>query len=133
MPAARILVVDDNGSNLELMLYLLHAFGYRAEGASDGLSGLERARGTRFDAVLVDILMPGIDGYEFARRFKSDAARATTPLIAVTALAMVGDRERAFSAGFDGYITKPIDPQAFLAQVETHLAESLRSDSASPS
>lgn len=118
---ARFLVVDDNRSNLDLMLYLLRAFGYEAQGAHDGLSGLEAARGSAFDAVLVDILMPGMDGYELARRFKADDVLAATPLIAVTALAMVGDRERLIAAGFDGYIAKPIDPPTFLTQVERYL------------
>jgi CheY-like chemotaxis protein len=125
--AARILVVDDNRSNLDLMLYLLDAFGYEAEGASDGLAGIEAVGRADFDAVLVDILMPGIDGYEFARRYRTDPSRREKPLIAVTALVMVGDRERLLASGFDGYIAKPIDPQAFVAQVEAYLPEGLRS------
>jgi CheY-like chemotaxis protein len=115
---ARILVVDDNRSNRDLMLYLLRAFGYEAEGAGDGLSGLDAARRGAFDLVLVDVLMPGIDGYEFARRFKADPALAATPVIAVTALAMAGDRERILEAGLDGYIPKPIEPERLRAQVE---------------
>jgi two-component system cell cycle response regulator len=124
--SARLLVVDDNRSNLDLMLYLLRAFGHQAEGVNDGLAGIEAARQAEFDAILVDILMPGIDGYEFARRFKADPLRAETPLIAVTALAMVGDRERILSAGFSGYITKPIDPQVFVGEVESYLPQRLR-------
>lgn len=119
--SARILVVDDNAANLELALYLLRAFGHRAEGRSDGTSGLDAARSGSFDIVLTDILMPGIDGYEFARRFKDDASLSSTPLVALTALAMGGDRERIVAAGFDGCITKPIDPQAFVAEVESYL------------
>jgi CheY-like chemotaxis protein len=65
--------------------------------------------------------MPGIDGYEFAQRFKSDPALCTTPLVAVTALAMAGDRERITAAGFDGYIGKPIEPQTFVREVEGFL------------
>lgn len=117
----RILVVDDNAANLELMLYLLRSFGYDPEGQSDGLAGLEAAKSSRFALVVTDILMPGIDGYDFARRFKADAAIAATPLIAVTALAMSGDRERIATAGFDGYIGKPIEPRTFVAQLEAFL------------
>ncbi|MBV8345084.1 MAG: response regulator [Candidatus Eremiobacteraeota bacterium] len=118
---ARVLVIDDNAANLELALYLLRAFGYEAEGRSDGASGLEAARSGRFGIVLTDILMPGIDGYELARRFKSDAGLSSTPLVALTAFAMGGDHERIIAAGFDGCITKPIDPHGFVAEVESYL------------
>ncbi|MGB9652508.1 MAG: response regulator [Candidatus Cybelea sp.] len=117
----RILVVDDNAANLDLMLYLLRSFGHDPEGITDGIAALERARAGDFALVLADILMPGMDGYELARRFKADAALASTPLVAVTALAMPADRTRADEAGFDGYITKPIDPRTFVSQVEAFL------------
>ncbi|HVN68265.1 MAG TPA: response regulator [Candidatus Binatia bacterium] len=118
---ARILVVDDNAVNNDLMLYLLRAFGHEVEGAADGLAGLAAARRGGFDLVLTDVLMPGIDGYELARRMKSDPHLAATPLVAVTALAMSGDRERVTAAGFDGYIAKPIEPQSFAAQIAAYL------------
>jgi two-component system cell cycle response regulator len=118
---ARILVVDDNPANLELMLYLLRAFGHEPHGESDGRSGLEAARTWKFAIVLTDILMPGMDGYEFARRFRTDSELSSTPLVAVTALAMPPDRERILQAGFDGCITKPIDPRRFVSQVESYL------------
>jgi two-component system, cell cycle response regulator len=121
MVGVRILVVDDNATNLELMLYLLRAFGYDSEGERDGIAGLEAARSGRFALVISDILMPGIDGYEFARRLKADLSLSSTPIIAVTALAMPGDRERISAAGFDGYIRKPIEPSTFVSQVEGFL------------
>ena len=117
----RVLVVDDNAANLDLMLYLLRSFGYEPEGRDDGVAGLEAARSGRFALVVSDILMPGLDGYDFARRFKADPALASTPLVAVTALAMPGDRERVAAAGFDGYIKKPIEPRAFVSQLEAFL------------
>jgi CheY-like chemotaxis protein len=123
MRMAAILVVDDNAANLDLMLYLLRAFGHQAEGRSNGIVGLEAARTGAFAAVLCDILMPGIDGYEFAKEFKNDARLRATPLIAVTALAMAGDRERIAQAGFDGYIGKPIEPEAFATQIAGFLAK----------
>jgi two-component system, cell cycle response regulator len=126
--SARVLVIDDNRPNLDLMLYLLRAFGYEAEGVSDGFSGLKALERTAFDAVFVDILMPGIDGYEFLRCMKANAKHATIPVIAVTALAMVGDRDKIIAAGFDGYITKPIEPETFIRRIETYLPASLRSD-----
>ncbi|HTX59101.1 MAG TPA: response regulator [Verrucomicrobiae bacterium] len=126
MPAD-ILVIEDNVANLELMLYLLRAFGHRAEGRADGLRGVEAALENRRDLVLTDVLMPGIDGFGVAERFKSEPRLRETRLVAVTALAMVGDRERIIAAGFDGYISKPIDPETFVAQVDAHLPFELRS------
>lgn len=109
------------------MLYLLEAFGHQPEGVADGLAGLEAARSSRYDVVLSDVLMPGIDGYEFARRFRADSRFENTKLIAVTALAMVGDRERLIAAGYDGYIAKPIDPHTFVAQVESFIDDDAQS------
>ena len=117
----RILVVDDNAANLDLMLYLLRSFGHDAEGIADATAALDSAKTGDFELVLADILMPGMDGYEFARRFKADAALASTPLVAVTAFAMPADRKRADEAGFDAFITKPIDPRTFVSQVEALL------------
>jgi len=125
--AARILVVEDNPTNLQLMLYLLKAFGHRATAAADGLSGLQLARRQQFDIILCDVLMPGIDGFEFARRYKTETAATQAPLVAVTALAMVGDKEALLAAGFDGYIAKPIDPETFIGQIDSYLPAELRS------
>ncbi|HEY9085851.1 MAG TPA: response regulator [Candidatus Tyrphobacter sp.] len=125
----RVLVIEDNRANLDLMLYLLQAFGYETASCLDGLSGLEAAKNDDFSVVLTDILMPGIDGFEFARRFKADSELAHIPLVAVTALAMTGDRDRVTEAGFDGYIPKPIDPERFVQQVEAHLPAELRKGS----
>jgi two-component system cell cycle response regulator len=118
---ARILVIDDNPANLDLMLYLLRAFGHDAVGASNGVAGYEALRDGEYSLVLTDILMPGMDGYEIARRMKADARLVSTPLVAVTALAMAGDRARIDAAGFADYISKPIEPTTFVAQIERHL------------
>lgn len=120
--SGRILVVEDNAANLELVTYLLRAFGYEVESETNGASGLQNALCGKYDLVLSDILMPDMDGLEFARRFKDDPRSVRTPLIAVTALAMTGDRERILRAGFDGYISKPIDPQKFAAQISGFLS-----------
>ena len=127
--SARILVVEDNPTNLDLITYVLRAFGYDVSCATDGLSGLQAAKTGGYDLVLVDILMPGMDGYEFARRFKTDASSPQTPLVAVTALAMTGDKEKILASGFDGYIPKPIEPQKFGAQIESFLKRNGHGDS----
>jgi CheY-like chemotaxis protein len=119
--SARVLIVEDNPTNLDLITYLLRSLGYDISCETDGEAGLASALCGDFDLVLTDILMPGIDGLEFARRFKSDPRTAGTPLVAVTALAMTGDRERILSAGFDGYIAKPIDPRKFAGEIAAFL------------
>ena len=122
----RILLVEDNPANLELMSYLLGSFGYHAATATDGRAGLDAAWGETFDLIVCDVHMPGIDGYEVARRLKADPALRKVPLVAVTALAMVGDRDKVLAAGFDGYIAKPIDPETFVRQVEAYLQSEKR-------
>ena len=118
---ARILVIEDNAENLELITYLLGAFGHSTLSAPDGERGVEMARREHPDLVLCDIHLPGADGYAVAREFKRDIALRRIPILAVSALAMVGDREKGLAAGFDGYISKPIDPQVFVGQVDTFL------------
>lgn len=117
---ARILVIDDNASNLDLMLYLLRSFGHEPHARKDGISAWEALGENTYDLILTDILMPGIDGYEFARRAASIPNRP--PIIAVTALAMSDDQERLAVAGFDAILYKPIDPQALAANIERFLA-----------
>ena len=117
----RILVIEDNPANMELVRYVLEAFGYTVSAAVDGESGLELARAEPPDLVICDLQLPGIDGIEVAKRLKAQPALARVPLIAVTAYAMVGDRERVLAAGFDGYISKPIDPQTFAPQIAAFL------------
>ena len=115
---ARILIIEDNLSNLELMTYLLVAFGHEVVKTETGQAGLEAAGQSSFDVILCDIHLPDMDGGEIARRLKASAHSRTVPLIAVTALAMLGDRERLLTAGFDGYIPKPLDPESFVTLVE---------------
>lgn len=123
---ANILVIEDNPENLELMTFLLDAFGHVPTAASNGEQGLAAIGQQAPDLIVCDIHLPGIDGYEVARRVKRDAAQANIPLVAVTALAMVGDRDKVLASGFDGYISKPIDPRKFVEQVEGFLAAGQR-------
>ena len=124
--AARILVIEDNRPSRELFTYLLQAFGHAPLEARDGLEGLETIRRERPDLVVCDLQMPRLDGYQLASLVKADEALRATPLVAVTALALVGDREHALSAGFDGYISKPIDPVTFVSQIERFLTPDMR-------
>jgi two-component system, cell cycle response regulator DivK len=119
--AKRILVIEDNPVNLELMSDLLEAFGYTVLTARDGFRGIELVRQEKLDLIICDVQMPGMDGYEVANYLKRDPMLSRIPLVAVTALAMVGDREKVLSAGFDGYIDKPIAPEGFQKQVEAFM------------
>ncbi len=127
MPA-QILIIEDNETNLELMVYLLRAFGYHSVLARDGEEGLQKASSAAPDLIICDLQVPKLDGYEIGRRLKSDLRLRTIPLIAVTALAMVGDRDKVLAVGFDGYLPKPIVPETFVSQVEAFLPAELRSN-----
>jgi CheY-like chemotaxis protein len=117
-----ILVIEDNEDNIRLLDYVLRAYGYEPMLATDGAEGLRVALDRRPDLILLDIRMPRMDGYEVAARIRR-AGLEGTKVVAVTASAMVGDRERIAAAGFDGYIQKPIDPETFIADVERFLPE----------
>jgi diguanylate cyclase (GGDEF)-like protein/PAS domain S-box-containing protein len=119
--SARILIIEDNPTNMELMVYLLTAFGYTPFMAIDGSSGVATARETKPDLIICDVHLPKLDGYGVVAALKADPAMCHIPVLAVTALAMVGDRERLLAAGFDGYIGKPIEPNTFVAELETFL------------
>lgn len=118
---ALILVIEDNVVNLELMCYLLQAYGHRTQSAMDGATGLARARRETPALVVCDLQMPVLDGYGVATAMRADPALRAVPLVAVSAAAMVGDRERALAAGFDAHIAKPIDPQTFVPLVQGFL------------
>jgi two-component system, cell cycle response regulator len=123
---ARILVIEDNPTNLDLMCYLLRAFGYAPLTASDGEEGLEVAQREQPDLILCDIQMPRLSGFEVVRRLKNHPALSQIPLVAVTASAMVGDSDKVLAAGFDGYIAKPITPETFVEQVARYLPSDRR-------
>src|SRR5215211_5919308 len=118
---ARMLVIEDNPANLELMAYLLTAFGHTPLLASDGEQGLVVARCEFPDLIVCDMQLPRMDGYAIMRQLKAWPETRAIRMIAVTALAMVGDRDRIIAQGFDGYISKPIVPETFVAQVENFL------------
>lgn len=121
----RILVIEDNQANIELIDYLLTAHGYLTLLATNGEDGLRLATQQRPALVLLDLRMPGIDGYQAAAAIRKQPGLEQTRIVAVTASAMVGDRERIAAAGFDGYIQKPLDPETFISQVERFLPKQL--------
>jgi two-component system cell cycle response regulator len=120
MPA-RILIVEDDLTTRELMAWLLQEAGHAVTSTDDGAPGLRLALETRPDLVVCDLHLPSLDGYAVARALKLDPACARIPLVAVSALAPDGDRERVRKAGFDGYLCKPIEPASFVAEVEAFL------------
>jgi two-component system cell cycle response regulator len=106
---------------MELMSYLLTAFGHTPLTAFDGESGVRQAREQLPDLILCDVHLPKLDGYGVVGMLKADPRLRAIPVLAVTALAMVGDRERLLQAGFDGYVAKPIEPEQFGAQLDPFL------------
>jgi two-component system, cell cycle response regulator DivK len=119
--AKRILVVEDHEENRQIVRDLLTHAGYEMLEAHTGEDGVTAAARERPDLILMDIQLPGIDGYEVTRRIKADPALRAIPIIAVTSYALRGDEARARAAGCDGYLAKPFDPAALLAQVRARL------------
>jgi len=116
-----VLVVEDNPVNQELMVALLEGEGCRAVTASSAEEGMRLARGERPRLILMDVQLPGRTGYEIARQLKTDPDTAAIPIVAVTAQAMQGDRERALAAGCDDYLTKPLDTAQFRAVLHRYV------------
>lgn len=110
---ARILIVEDNKLNLELATELLKSSGYAVLQSRSAEEGLRVAREQRPDLILMDVRLPGMDGLAAVRVLKQDPETRTIPAVAMTAQAMRGDEEAARDAGFDAYVTKPIDTRAF--------------------
>lgn len=114
----KILIVEDNEMNRDMLSRRLERRGYAVVCAVDGAAGVEAARSERPDLVLMDMSLPVIDGWEATRRLKADAATAAIPVIALTAHAMAGDREKAVEAGCDDYDTKPVELPGLLLKIE---------------
>ena len=117
MSATHILIVDDNAINLKLVSRILRLDGYTLSTAISAEDALKVISEAPPNLILMDIALPGMDGLTLTRQLKSSPATSHIPIIALTAYAMKGDDEKAFAAGCDGYITKPIDVKAFPKQV----------------
>jgi CheY-like chemotaxis protein len=118
---SRILVADDNDASRELIREVLEMSGYDVIEAADGRDAVTMVRESPPDLVLVDIQMPRLDGYGVLRELRADPLLAGLPVVALTAYAMQGDRERALDAGFDDYITKPLEIAALRLQLKRFL------------
>lgn len=122
MSARKILVVEDNDMNMQLVEFLLEEGGYVIVKATSGEEALSLTHnGTAPDLILMDIHLPGMDGLSVVRAMKGDARTARIPILALTAHAMRGDRDRFLEAGCDGYISKPIDVKTFLTSIQQYL------------
>jgi two-component system, cell cycle response regulator DivK len=113
----RILIVEDDEDNSELVRFLLERAGYGVLAARDGQKGLALARLELPDLILMDLSLPGIDGWTAGKELKTDPRTAEIPLLALTAHTLPGDRKRTLESGFDGYISKPIDVENFARNI----------------
>jgi two-component system cell cycle response regulator DivK len=124
MSKGKILVVEDNAMNRELVMDLLDVHGYDVQIAATGQEALDKVKSDKFDLVLMDIQLPGLDGFSVLERIKKDPKIKDVFIVALTAYAMKGDKERVMNAGFDGYISKPIDIKEFPKKVAEFLRTS---------
>lgn len=114
----KILVVEDDAQNSYLIRFILEKSGYAVVAVGDGAQAVEAASAESPDLILMDMLLPKMSGYDATRAIKADPDTADVTVIALTAYSMKGDRERILEAGCDGYISKPIDPETFVSQME---------------
>ena len=120
MTGERILVVEDNEKNMKLFRDVLDATGYRTLEATTGGEAVDVASEHTPDLVLMDIQLPDVDGVQALHRLRADPRTATIPVVALTAQAMWGDRERFLAAGFDGYVSKPVNVHDLIETVRQH-------------
>jgi CheY-like chemotaxis protein len=140
--AARVLIIEDNQANMELMCYLLAAFGHEPLSASDGVQGVAAARAQRPDLIICDIHLPRLDGYGVVAQLKADPATAGIPVLAASALPVSDGGDALRAAGFDGHLPKSLEPDTLIPSIESFLPAALRGlapptagdqDSAAPS
>jgi CheY-like chemotaxis protein len=122
MNKIKILVIEDNEQNMYLTTFLLENHGYGVVQARDGPRGIECAAEVLPAMILLDIQLPGMDGFEVLRQLRENPQLDDVPIVAVTSHAMAGDRERILGAGCSGYIEKPIDPDTFISEVAEYLS-----------
>lgn len=128
----RILYIEDNFDNRILIKRVLEAEGYTVIEADDGVTGIDVARITSPDLILMDINLPDLDGYECTTRLRKIDGFTSVPIVALTANALEGDKQKALSAGCDGYIAKPIDVDELPKQIASHLNHKPSTDTSQP-
>ena len=121
-PNKSVLVIEDNSANMKLVRTLLQLGEYQVMEAVDAETGIEVAKKRQPDLILIDIQLPGIDGFEATKILKAAPDTAHIPIVALTSYAMDGDRKKAKEAGCDGYIAKPIDTRTFLSKIASFFA-----------
>jgi two-component system, cell cycle response regulator DivK len=119
----KILYVEDNEDNVYMLVHRLRRHGFEVIVAGDGVQGMDAARRERPDLVLMDLSLPALDGWEATRRLKEAVETRSIPVIALSAHAMAGERERALAAGCDDYDTKPVDLERLLTKIRAQLGK----------
>lgn len=119
----KILVIEDDPSSLRLVTYALEQEGYHVITASDGLEGLSRALRENIDLVILDIMLPGMDGYEVCQHLRQKHENARLPILMISAKGRETDRDIGFKVGANAYLLKPVDPSVIVAEVKTLLAD----------
>lgn len=119
----KVLVIEDNEQNLYLITFILEKHGYQVFAAHDGQSGIDLVNQVSPDLILLDIQLPGMNGYQVAEKLREMYGDQKIPIIAVTSYAMVGDKEKALAAGCTGYVTKPINPETIIPYIESFLIQ----------
>jgi two-component system, cell cycle response regulator DivK len=130
--AQTVLIIEDNEQNMYLMTFLLEKAGFTVVQAFHGRDGLRLAGELKPLAILLDIQLPEINGYQVAESLKKNPDVSAIPIVAVTSYAMPGDRERILAAGATGYLEKPINPETFVSQIREYLPPQLRDDRRTP-
>jgi len=128
----RVLIAEDNAVNRELLREVLESRGYSVAEACNGQEALDAIRQSRPDIMLLDIGMPILDGFAVVRQIRGDPLLAALPVLAITAYAMHGDREKIMNSGFDGYLSKPVNAIALVTEIGRLLVEGRASSSANP-
>jgi two-component system cell cycle response regulator DivK len=118
--AKRVLVVEDDAQNSYLIGFILEKSGYEVVTACDGEQALLEVEKSAPDLILMDMLLPKMNGYEATRQIKARSETKAVPIVALTAYSMKGDREKILESGCDGYISKPIDPETFVSEMEAY-------------
>ena len=118
-----VLVIEDNENNMKLITFILEKNGFAVIGAENGRRGVELALKEAPDFIMLDIQLPDINGFEVLKEIRTSKINGDIPIIAITSYAMSGDREKMLSAGCNGYIEKPIDPETVMKQIREVIGE----------